>query len=163
MIRVFSIVSIVVFLLGSCAPSDSKSAEGIDTSDKGGKPWVVDIEELTNNNVNFRTAKWTNDYLQMTVMSIEPGSDIGLEVHEKGDQFIRVESGDARVVMGKKKDDLTYEKNVGDDWAILIPAGWWHNIINEGQTPLKLYVIYGPPEHPKGTVHETKADGAHHH
>lgn len=163
MIRVFSVVSITVLLMVSCSPSGSESAKGIDTTDEGGKPWVGNIEELTNNNVNFRTAKWTNTKLQMTVMSIEPGSDIGLEVHEQGNQFIRVESGDARVVMGEKKDSLTYDRKVGDDWAILIPAGWWHNIINIGKTPLKVYVIYGPPEHGKGTVHKTKADDAHHH
>ena len=79
------------------------------------------------------------------------------------DQFIRVESGQARVVMGKGRDSLTYEKSVGDDWAIFIPAGYWHNIINAGKSPLKVYVIYAPIEHAKGTVHRTKADDPHHH
>jgi len=123
--------------------------------DYGKEPWVVDIEDLTEKNDNFRTAKWTGTNLQMTVMSIKPRGEIGLEKHDKGDQFIRVEKGKARVVMGKSKDKMTFDKKVSEDWAIFIPEGFWHNIINEGDKPLKVYVIYAPPEHTAGTIHKT--------
>jgi len=125
------------------------------SQDYGKKPWVVNIEELTKKNENFRTVQWTGKRLQMTVMSIKPGGEIGLEKHDKGDQFIRIEQGDARVVMGKSKDKMTFDKKVPADWAIFIPAGFWHNIINEGTQPLQVYVIYAPPEHKAGTVHKT--------
>ncbi|MEO0250426.1 MAG: cupin domain-containing protein, partial [candidate division WOR-3 bacterium] len=118
----------------------------------------VNIEDLTLKNEYFRAAKWTGQYLQMTVMSLKPGEEIGLEKHEKGDQFIRIEKGEARVVMGPSKDKMTFDKKVSDDWAIFIPAGFWHNIINEGDKPLKVYVIYAPPEHPAGTLHKTSKD-----
>ena len=125
--------------------------------DQGTKPWVVNIEELTTSNQNFRTTWWTGKQLQMTVMSIQPGEDVGLEVHQKGDQFIRVEEGTARVQMGTSKTNLSYDKTVGDDWAIFIPEGHWHNISNAGNEELKVYVLYAPPEHPAGTIHPTKA------
>ena len=125
--------------------------------DHGNRPWVVDIEELTTSNQNFRTTWWTGNQLQMAVMSLQPGEDIGLEVHQKGDQFIRVEEGKARVQMGTSKSNLSYDKTVGDDWAMFIPEGYWHNITNAGKTELKVYVLYAPPEHPAGTIHPTKA------
>lgn len=136
-----------------------------ETKDYGKEPWVVDIEDLTENNENFRQTKWTGDYLQMTVMSIEPGGEIGLEVHEDGDQFIRVEEGQARVVMGPSRDEITFDRKVSDDWAIFIPAGAWHNIINIGDEALKVYVIYAPPEHPAKTLHKTfeESEADHHH
>lgn len=157
------ILVISALILSSCGNQGQETAKGINLKDEGGKPWVVNIEKLTINNTNFRTAKWTGKNFQMTVMAIPAGSDIGLEVHKKNDQFIRVESGKARVVMGKSKDSLTFKKTIGDDWAIFIPAGYWHNIINIGKKPLKVYVIYAPPEHKKGTVHKTKKDDDHHH
>lgn len=157
---IFLLITVVVFL-GGCRDSTDKAAPGVDPKDEGGSPWVVNIEKLTMNNTNFRTAKWTGKDLQMTVMTIPRGSDIGLEVHFKNDQFIRVESGQGRVEMGKSRDSLTYRQSVSDDWAIFIPKGYWHNIINTGKKPLKVYTIYGPPEHKKGTVHKTKADDHH--
>ncbi len=160
--RIIILLITSVILLGGCGDSSQKAAPGIDTKDEGGSPWVVDIEKLTMDNVNFRTAKWTGKNLQMTVMVIPAGKDIGLEVHTRNDQFIRIESGMARVVMGKAKDSLTYKKSVSDDWALFIPAGYWHNIINTGKKPLKVYVIYAPPEHKKGTIHKTIADDEHH-
>ena len=78
----------------------------------------------------------------MTVMSIEPGHDIGLEVHEDHDQFLRVEAGKARVQMGPSKDDLSFDREVGDDWVILVPAGSWHNVTNIGDESLKVYSFY---------------------
>lgn len=126
--------------------------------DEGPNPFVTDIEADTSANENYRVARWTGSNLQMTLMTIEPGHDIGLEVHPDGDQFLRVESGTARVQMGPAEDDLSFDREVGDDWVILVPAGMWHNVTNVGDESLKVYAIYGPPEHPHGTVHPTKAD-----
>ncbi len=135
------------------------------STDYGQQPWVVDIEDLTEKNEQFRAAKWTGQHLQLTVMAIKPKGEIGLEKHDSGDQFIRVEEGNARVVMGKTKDVMTFDEKVSGDWAILIPAGFWHNIINVGDKPLKVYVLYGPPEHPAGTIHKTyeESEAAHGH
>jgi mannose-6-phosphate isomerase-like protein (cupin superfamily) len=128
------------------------------TSDAGPEPFVVDVEEATLDNTNFRTTLWTGDHLQLTVMSIPPGDDIGLEVHPHGDQFLRVERGRARVQMGPTEDDLPFDREVGDDWVILVPAGSWHNVTNLGDGPLKVYALYAPPEHAHGTVHPSKQD-----
>ena len=125
--------------------------------DAGPGPFVVDIEDVTTDNTTFRTAIWTGENLQVTVMSIAVGDDIGLEVHQDGDQFIRIEEGRGLLQMGDSQDNLNFERNVSDDSAIMIPAGKWHNITNTGNRPLKLYVIYAPPQHLHGTVHQTKA------
>jgi mannose-6-phosphate isomerase-like protein (cupin superfamily) len=126
--------------------------------DYGPEPFVVNIEDATIKNNTFRTALWTGENLQVTLMSIAVGDDIGLEVHPNGDQFIRIEAGQGIVLMGDERDRLDYQKRLSDDIAIMIPAGKWHNIINTGNTPLKVYAIYAPPEHQHGTVHNTKAD-----
>jgi len=123
----------------------------------GPDPFVVNIEEATKQNNTFRTALWTGRYLQLTLMSINVGEDIGLEMHPDLDQFIRIEEGQGIVKMGSRKDRLDFQKKVYDDFAFIIPAGKWHNLINTGNKPIKLYSIYAPPQHPKGTVHETKA------
>ncbi|KGX90814.1 cupin domain-containing protein [Pontibacillus marinus] len=125
--------------------------------DYGGEPYVVNIEKATVKNKNFRKAIWTGEHLQVTLMSIQPGDDIGLEVHDV-DQFLRVEGGKGLVQMGDRKNNLTFEKKVKDDYAIMVPSGKWHNLTNTGDEPLKIYSIYAPPEHPKGTVHRTKAE-----
>ena len=91
-------------------------------------------------------------------MSIDVGEDIGLETHPNLDQFIRIEEGQGITLMGDTKDCLDFQRRVYDDYAIFIPAGKWHNLINTGNNPLKLYSIYAPPEHPYGTIHETKED-----
>lgn len=135
-------------------------------TEEGPNPFVTNIEADTLANLNYRTTRWTGSNIQLTLMSIEPGRDIGLEVHEHGDQFLRVEAGRARVQMGPSEDDLPFDREVGDDWVILVPAGAWHNVTNIGDEPLKVYAIYGPPEHPAGTVHATKAEAdadEHHH
>lgn len=126
--------------------------------DYGPNPYSVNINEATKQNNTYRTALWTGNHLQVTLMSINVGDDIGLEIHPAVDQFLRIEQGQGIVQMGKSKDNLTYEKNVADDFAIMIPAGTWHNVKNTGNIPLKLYSIYAPPNHPFGTVHVTKAD-----
>lgn len=125
--------------------------------DYGPEPFVVNIEEASKQNNNFRIALWTGKHLQVTLMSINPGEDIGLEVHPDLDQFLRIEEGKGVVKMGDKKDNLDFQANVYDDYAFIIPAGKWHNLVNTGNIPIKLYSIYAPPQHPKGTVHETKA------
>lgn len=128
------------------------------STDYGGKPFVVDINKATKQNQAFRRAIWTGSHLQVTLMSINVGEDIGLENHPHIDQFLRVEEGQGLVQMGKQKERLDFQKKVSDDYAFMIPANTWHNVINTGNTPLKLYSIYAPPQHPLGTVHETKAD-----
>ncbi|SFP74429.1 cupin domain-containing protein [Caldicoprobacter faecalis] len=137
--------------------------KAIPLRDYGPEPFVVNIEQATLQNDNFRIALWTGEHLQLTLMSIDVGEDIGLEMHPDVDQFIRIEQGQGLVMMGDDKDNLYYRRRVYEDYAILIPAGKWHNLINTGRVPLKLYSIYAPPEHPRGTVHETKEDAQQHH
>lgn len=120
--------------------------------------WSANIEEATTANTTFRTVLFTGKAMQLTVMSIEPGEEIGLEMHEDTDQFLRIESGSARVLMGTSKDKLDEVYDLEEDWAVIVPAGTWHNLINTGTEPLELYSIYSPPQHPPGTVHATKAD-----
>ena len=131
--------------------------------DYGPSPFVINIEKITRQNDNFRLALWTGEYLQLTLMSINPDDDIGLEFHEDLDQFIRIEQGRGIVMMGDRIDQLDFRARVYADDAILIPAGKWHNLINTGRKPLKLYSLYAPPEHPRGTVHETKEDAEEQH
>lgn len=124
--------------------------------DYGPRPFVINIEEATKRNNNYRTALWTGNHLQVTLMCINVGEDIGLEVHPEVDQFLRIEEGEGVVQMGDKKDHLNFQEKVQDNDAILVPAGTWHNVINSGKKPLKLYSIYAPPNHPHGTVQATK-------
>ncbi|SFL98248.1 cupin domain-containing protein [Streptomyces pini] len=126
--------------------------------DHGPRPHALDIEQATLTNDRFRTTLWTGTNLQLTVMSIEPGGEIGLEMHIDRDQFLRVEAGRGRVLMGPERDRMSFDREVVDDWVVLIPAGTWHNVVNTGEEPLKLYSLYAPPEHPHGAVHRTKAD-----
>ncbi len=136
----------------------SNSDSHISLTDYGPNPFVVNINEATKQNNTFRNALWTGEHLQVTLMSIDVGEDIGLEMHPNVDQFIRIEKGQGIVRMGKSRDRLDIERNVYDDSAIIVPAGRWHNLLNTGTIPLKLYSIYAPPNHPFGTVHVTKED-----
>ena len=120
--------------------------------------WAGNIEEQTEQNGTFRTVLWTGAHSQLTVMSIEPGGEIGLEVHPNLDQFFRIEAGRAQVKAGRARDDLTETCDVAEDWAFIVPAGTWHNVINTGDKALKLYSVYSPANHPPGTVHATKAE-----
>lgn len=131
----------------------------MELKDRGANPFVIDIEKATKENTNYRTALWTGSHLQLTLMSIEVGEDIGLEVHQDIDQFLRIEEGKGLVQMGDSEDQLDFEKQVEDDDVVLVPAGKWHNIKNTADKPLKVYSIYAPAEHPHGTIHETRADG----
>lgn len=127
------------------------------TKDHGNKPFVTNIEEETLANTNYRTALWTGELLQTTLMSIPVGGDIGAEVHDENDQFLRVEQGRGRVIMGESEDKITLDTEVGPEFAIFIPKDTYHNVINIGDEDLKLYSIYGPAHHAHGTVHETQA------
>ena len=120
--------------------------------------WVDDIEKATLDNDTFRTVLFTGKHLQMTVMCLQPGEEIGVEKHDGLDQFIRIEQGSGQVRMGTSRDDLSEVRDVEDDWAAIIPGGTWHNVVNTGEGQLRLYSIYTPPEHPEGTVHQTKAE-----
>lgn len=125
--------------------------------DKGPEPFVTNIEASTVDNTNYRTTLWTGQNLQLTVMSIEPGNDIGLEVHDTHDQFLRIEQGDAKVEMGPNQEDLNAWNATSTD-AIFVPAGTWHNLTCTSDVALKVYSIYAPPQHPHGTVHVTKEE-----
>jgi mannose-6-phosphate isomerase-like protein (cupin superfamily) len=117
------------------------------------KGYVGPIEKLTLENENFREVLFTGKFCQLVVMSIKPGEDIGMEVHEHVDQFFRIDAGQAKVVMDGE------ESEVGDGDAIVVPAGTEHNVVNiSDKDDLKLYTIYSPPNHPEGTVHKTKKE-----
>lgn len=120
--------------------------------------WVGNIEQLTLDNENFRTVVFTGGHTQLTMMRLAPGEDIGLEVHPHLDQFVRLEQGRARVEFGSSKDQIEETHEVEEDWALIVPAGVWHNVVNIGDQEVKLYSLYSPPEHPDGTVHRTKRD-----
>lgn len=165
-ITLFLFLLSVVVLLSACdgrsvvLMESDESYENI--KDTGTKPWAFDIEEATLENPNYRMAVWTGDYMQLVLMTLQPGEEIDLELHSGHDQFIRIEEGNARVLMGKDSDNLTFDEQVADDWAVMIPAGYWHQVINTGVGELKLYTLYAPAEHKKGTVHETYDEAKEH-
>lgn len=135
----------------------------LDLRDYGPNPFVININDATIQNMNYRLALWTGTYLQLTLMNLNPKEDIGLEIHYDVDQFLRVEQGQGLILMGDRPNNLYFQERVFDDDLIIIPAGKWHNLINIGCTPLKLYSIYAPPNHPWGTVQETKEDAEEDH
>lgn len=120
--------------------------------------WVGNITQITIDNSNFRTVAFTGKYTQITLMRLGPGEEIGWEAHPHLDQFLRLEQGQARIEFGRSKDQVNETHDVEDDWAFIVPAGIWHNVVNTGNGDVKLYSLYSPPEHPAGTVHRTKAD-----
>lgn len=134
-------------------------------SDYGPYPFTINIHQAAQKNNNFRTALWTGRHMQITLMSILPGEDIGLEIHPQVDQFLRIEQGQGIVQFGDHHGNLRQVTPIQEGSAIVIPAGTWHNVMNTGSIPLKLYSIYAPPNHPFGTVHRTKAEAmaAHEH
>lgn len=130
--------------------------------DYGNKPFVININKAAKLNNNFRIALWTGKHLQITLMSIKVNDSIGLEMHPDVDQFLKIEEGYGLVQMGDNKNNLTFKQKVYNDYAIVIPAGKWHNLTNLGNKPIKLYSIYAPANHPFGTIHKTKEDEEHH-
>ena len=129
-------------------------------TDHGPKPFVANIMRVARQNQNFRTAFWTGNHIQMTLMSIPPRGEIGEEMHPDTDQFIRVEEGQGLVRMGNCRQSLNFQCCIRTGDAIFVPCGTWHNVFNTGNCPLKLSSFYAPPQHPKGTIHRTKTDAA---
>ena len=125
--------------------------------DIGPHPQSFDLEHATLENENYRAVAWSGRYLQVTLMSIPVGGDIGLEAHPDTDQFLRLDGGRGRVQMGPAKDRLTFDKEVSDGWCILVPAGTWHNVTNIGDEPMQIYAIYAPAHHKPGKIHKTAA------
>jgi len=120
------------------------------------------VEVLTEQNTSFRKVIFTGQYSQLVLMCLKPGEEIGEEIHYNVDQFFRIEAGKGKIII----DGI--ESELGDGIAAIVPAGAKHNIINSGDTDLKLYTIYSPANHPIGTIHETKTDADaaeadHHH
>jgi mannose-6-phosphate isomerase-like protein (cupin superfamily) len=123
------------------------------------KGFVDDIEKLTEDNTLFRKVLYTGHNLQLVLMSIDPGEEIGEEVHDDRDQFFRIEAGEGEISI----DDIVHKVRADD--GIVVPQGAKHNVRSVGSEPLKLYTIYGPPEHIDGTIHKTcaEAQAAHEH
>jgi mannose-6-phosphate isomerase-like protein (cupin superfamily) len=116
------------------------------------KGFVANIEDKTVNNSDFRRVLYTGSQMQLVLMALQPGEEIGEEVHPDRDQFFRVEEGSGEVSIDGAKSAIESET------AIIVPAGALHNVKNTGKSPLKLYTLYAPPEHRDGTVHATKKD-----
>jgi mannose-6-phosphate isomerase-like protein (cupin superfamily) len=121
------------------------------------KGFAADIEALTEQNADFRRVLYTGQNLQLVLMALKPGEEIGEEVHEDRDQFFRFEAGEGAVIIDGAKNPVK-----ADD-AVIVPAGARHNVVNSGSEPLKFYTLYGPPEHRDGTVHRTRADAERDH
>jgi mannose-6-phosphate isomerase-like protein (cupin superfamily) len=121
------------------------------------KGFIDNIEKLTTDNNNFRRVLYTGHNLQLVLMTLQVGEEIGMEVHDEHDQFFRIEKGQGEVFIDGKKTPVKAED------AIIVPAGAKHNVVNTGKTPLHLYTIYGPPEHKDGTLHKTKKEAREEH
>jgi mannose-6-phosphate isomerase-like protein (cupin superfamily) len=114
--------------------------------------FISDIEAMTEHNTDFRRVLYTGKNMQLVLMALDPGEEIGEETHDDLDQLFRVEEGRGEIWIDGRKT------KVESDWAMLVPAGARHNVKNTGDEPMKLYTIYAPPAHADGTVHATKAD-----
>lgn len=126
--------------------------------DFGDEPAVLELKNLATINNNYRTSLWTGKHLQVTVMSIESGGDIGAEIHENLDQMIYIVSGRAAVIMGEDKDNLSIKTYADPGDAVFIPSGTYHNVINASFYPLKVFSVYAPPAHRLDTVEPTKPE-----
>jgi mannose-6-phosphate isomerase-like protein (cupin superfamily) len=116
--------------------------------------FVGNIEDLTLQNKYFRQVLYTGKHAQLVVMCLQPGEEIGNEVHDTVDQFFRIEAGEAKFVFGGKEEHVVHASD-----AVIVPAGMFHNVINtSAKKQLKLYTVYSPPNHPDGTVHKTKEE-----
>ncbi len=116
------------------------------------KPFIDDIEDRTEENQDFRHVLFTGKQLQLVLMTLAPGEELGEEVHENTDQFFRFEQGKGEVVIDGKTTAIE------EDMAVLVPGGAKHNLRNTGHKPLKFYTLYAPPHHADGTIQHTKAD-----
>lgn len=122
------------------------------------EPMIASLDCLARRNSCFRREIWTGNYFQVTLMCIPAGGEIGLECHEDTDQLLCIAEGCAVITMGKHRACMMEQKRVGSGCAVIIPAGTWHNLCNVGRTPLRLYSLYAPPQHPAGTAQRTKED-----
>ena len=129
-------------------------------NDIGPEPQSFNLEEATRDNENYRTVAWSGRYLQVTLMSIPVGGDIGLEVHPETDQFIRLDAGRGRAQIGTSRDKLSFDREVSDGWCVLIPAGTWHNVTNIGDEPMQVFAVYAPAHHKPGKIQRTAAAAA---
>lgn len=127
-------------------------------NEHGGEVYSLNVENVASKNQNFRESIWTGHYLQMTVMCIPHSKNIGIELHDDTDQYIRVEHGYALVLTGNDPKCLYNKKKLCRGDAIFIPAGVWHDVVNVGRGPLKLSSVYAPPHHPKCTVEKHRMD-----
>lgn len=137
-----------------------KQTETRISADRGPRSNALDSEKAIGDNENYRTVVWTGRHLHVTLICIPAGEPIGLEAHPHTDQFLRVETGHGRAVMGSAKDQLDFEHEVADGWSIQVPAGTWHDVINTGNEPLRLYTVYAPSHHAAGAVEATSVDAA---
>ncbi|MBO4473115.1 MAG: cupin domain-containing protein [Clostridia bacterium] len=119
---------------------------------------VVYIRKATLFNDYFRREMWTGEHMQITVMSVPVGGEVGKEIHEDLDQLLVVEQGTAAVFMGESAETMSFVGEATEGAGILVPSGRYHNVVNDGREPLKLYSVYAPPKHPIGTAQRTKAD-----
>jgi mannose-6-phosphate isomerase-like protein (cupin superfamily) len=118
----------------------------------------MNIEEMTNANTNFLEVIHTGEYSQLTIMSIEPGDDIGIHRHRNIDQLVRADSGNGRLTLGSKRDRMEETHEFGRGWAAFIPAGAWHNIVNIGGVALKLQIVHSPAKSWRNDVYATRAE-----
>lgn len=140
----------------------SHESPGIELRDYGPNPFAIDLEKATKQNNTYRLVLWTGEHLQLTLMCINPGEDIGLEIHTDTDQFFMLESGKGKLMVGNNRNNLNYVMPVSEGYGFVVPAGKWHNFVNTGNRPARLFTIYAPPHHPFGTIHRTKRDDEHH-
>ncbi len=125
-------------------------------NEHGGEVFVTSVGKAAIKNTDFRKSYWTGRYLQMTLMSLGCGEDIGVECHDDTDQYIRVERGNGLITTGNSRDCMWNKKRLCEGDSVFIPAGTWHNITNRGRGTLKISSIYAPPHHPKCTVEKHK-------
>ena len=125
-------------------------------NDSGGQPYVANLNAASIRNTNYRMALWTGKKLQMTVMSISPGQSIGIENHPDTEQFFYIEQGVGIAMMGDRENNLNFKHNIFPGFAVIVPAGKWHDIVNTGKNDLKLFTIYAPPHHKKGIIQSSK-------
>lgn len=143
----------------SSSPKVNRQCYHSNMNDSGPNPFVTDIESETISNSNYRLVRWTGTHLQLTLMSIPVGSDIGLERHEDTDQFLRIEQGEGIVILMAEGQTEPTIVSVKDGSVILVPAKTWHNVINNGTNDLKIYSLYGPPHHKAGEIDEQRSEG----
>jgi len=147
-------LGVALGVLAACA-STPEPEMGVLPAPPPGGAYIADIHDSAVENDDFRRVVATGRHMQLVLMTLRPGEDIGSEMHRDADQFIRVERGEGRAIVNGQ----TYP--LGEGTVIVIPAGASHNIVNTGGSRLHMYIVYSPPEHPHGAVHRTRAEGMH--